>query len=204
MQQLLNFVDDFRHDYSWLYSVLITIIGIALLLSLFMVLPESSLCRAIGVTTLQKKTSSFGNALYWTYRAKVGADHQEISSLQIVYGNLVGVDKNGKILVATAQDDQFVNVAYSLADTVITDVYGVAKTIGSLKQENVKCELYGKDRAVIWIRGAPLNIKLIEEGVAKPDPNPPTNIVDMAFAAYYWARFKGDGESPGNNEGGKS
>lgn len=192
MQQLLNLLDDFKHDHSLLYSVTLVATVISLLIMLLMILPDSSLCRAIGVTSLQRKASSFGNAVYWTYRAKVGADHQEITSPHIVYGNLVGVDKDGKILIATVQENQFVNVAYSLADTVIIDVYGVAKTIGSLKQENVKCELYDKDVAVIWIRGAPLNIKLIEEGIAKPDPNPPTSIVDMAFAAYYWSQFKGD------------
>jgi hypothetical protein len=32
---------------------------------------------------------------------------------------------------------------------------------------------------------------LIEAGYAIPDPNPPTNIVDIAFSTYYWRLFHG-------------
>jgi len=57
--------------------------------------------------------------------------------------------------------------------------------------ENARFDIYGQEQVVTWIRNTPLNVKLIEAGVAKPDPKPPTNIFDLAFATYYWGIAKG-------------
>jgi hypothetical protein len=153
--------------------------------------PPSPFFQAIGVTALQRKVSALENALYWQTRTML---HQTVTQRlppRTVYGTLIGLDTSGRIVVSEARDGGFVFERVALADAKITNLYEVAARIGTLRYEDAKIEIYQDESAVIWVRGVPINVSLIEHGLAEPDPHPPTNIVDAAFAAYYWARFKG-------------
>lgn len=190
----MNF-EDFRFEHRYLYRGLLLIGGVLLFLVVFMSLPRSPLMRAIGVTTMQNKVSAFNNAIYWETRARI---HTPDSMKPIVaYGTLVGVTKTGAVVVNVPNGARFEQRMFYLADIKLTDLLGVAVQIGALRTEDAKFDVYG-NTVVVWVRGVPLNLNLIERGYAMPDPNPPTNIVDQVFAAYYWRLFKSGESSAGD------
>jgi multidrug efflux pump subunit AcrA (membrane-fusion protein) len=156
-----------------------------------MLLPPSSFLQAIGVTSIQRRVSAFGNAVFWKTQA---IRHTVDPSIRPVttYGNVVGLDHTLKLISSVPEGSKYVRHTFAVADVDITDKYGAAAAVALIREEAVKFDVYPPDQAVVWVRGTPFNIKLIEAGYAKPDPNPPTGIVDDAFAAYYWRLFKGE------------
>lgn len=188
--KLSDAIDTLRFDHPGAYrSLLAACIGAAVVIT-FLMLPDSPLLRAMGITGMQKRVTALSNALYWSTRAALNAKSSTEKPI-VLYGNMEGIDQAGKLIVIAPSGSQWVRHSLALADTVITDLYGVAQQVGALRLEDAKFEVYHGDQAVIWVRGVPFNVKLIEAGVAKPDPSPPTDIVDIAFATYYWGIAKG-------------
>jgi hypothetical protein len=103
-----------------------------------------------------------------------------------------GIDKNGKLVILTPDGDRFVQSTVRIADTRLTNLYGAAGAVADARTADARFDIYNNDEVVVWIRSAPFNVKLIEDGLAVPDPRPPTNIVDKAFATYYWRIWKGE------------
>lgn len=190
MWSFREWLDNVRYDHPGLYGVLLVSVGTMTVFVCFMLLPESPLLKAMGVSGLQTRISATTNGLYWSTRATFNSagDGEAVQ----VFGNVEGIDKSGKLIVSVPEGAQWIRRLLTLANAEVVDLYGVAQIVGSLRTENARFEIYPTDRAVVWIRGAPLNVKLIEAGVAKPDPNPRTNIFDLAFAAYYWSIAKGN------------
>lgn len=185
-----NWLDTLRYDHRGLYRGLVAVIVMFVLGLAFLALPDSPMLGAMGVTGVKKRFSAFSNALYWSSRTAVN-NKASADSPSVFYGNMEGVDQAGKLIVTVPNGSKWVRHYFALADIVITDIYGVAQQVGALRLEDAKFEVYSVDQAVVWVRGVPFNVKLIESGVAKPDPIPPTNIVDIAFATYYWGIAKG-------------
>ena len=186
---LADWLDALRYDHPGVYHMLLVVVGTITLFVCFMLLPASPMLSAVGITELQKRVSAAANGLYWSARAALHREG-EVGYTQI-YGNVEGVDPSGKLIVTVAQGDKWVRHHLTLANVKITDLYGAVQIVGSLRMENARFDIYGKEQVVTWIRNVPLNVKLIEAGVAKPDPVPPTNIFDLAFATYYWGIVKG-------------
>jgi len=185
-----NWLDTLRYDHRGLYCGLVAVVVMFVLGLVFLTLPDSPMLQAMGVTGVQKRLSAFSNALYWSSRTAVN-NKASADRPSVFYGNMEGVDQAGKLIVTVPNGSKWVRHYFALANIVITDIYGVAQQVGALRLEDAKFEVYSDDQAVVWVRGVPFNVKLIESGVAKPDPTPPTNIVDIAFATYYWGIAKG-------------
>lgn len=181
-------LEDFRYDHRYLYRAIVGFVAFVGGLFLFMALPNSTLMRVIGVTDLQKRISYLQNAVYWETRARLHVT--DTQTPMVLYGSLVGVTKSGLIVISIPIGKKFEQRLVQVADVRLTDLLGVASQIGALRTEDARFDMYGR-LAVIWVRGVPLNLNLIERGFAEPDPNPPTNIVDQVFATYYWRLFKG-------------
>lgn len=186
-----DFIESVRYDYPILFRSVVGIISLTVLVVVFMSLPATPLMRAIGVSTAQKKVSSLYYAGFWYVRASTNAEG--LQALQITYGNIIGLDKDGSLVISVPVNGKFEQSKVLIADTKLTDLYGAAALVGQFRTEDAKFEIYEGRQAVIWIRDVPFNVKLIEAGYAVPDPNPPTNIVDKAFATYYWRNFNGSG-----------
>jgi len=186
---MAEWLDNLRYDHPGLYRALMVALGAVSFIVVFMLLPDSPLLRAMGITGLQKRVSAAVNGVYWSTRAmfhsNVAFEHKKL------YGNVDGIDQSGKIIITVPQGDKWVRRSFALANIEITDLYGIAQIVGSLRTENARFEIYGDGYVVVWIRDAPLNVRLIEAGVANPAPRPPTNVFDLAFAAYYWGIAKG-------------
>lgn len=190
-----DWIDALRFDHPYVYRVGMLVSIAAVVLCSFLLLPESPMLRAMGVTGFQMRVSALTNALYWSSRARMNAK-ATTDSPKVYYGNMEGVDATGKLIVTVAEGGHWVRHYFGVADVVLTDIYGVAWQVGALRLEDAKFEVYRDEQAVIWVRGVPFNVKLIEAGVAKPDPTPPTNIVDVAFATYYWGIARGKPPNP--------
>lgn len=84
-------------------------------------------------------------------------------------------------------------VQAQLADLIITDEVGVARYIRKYVNKTVYVDYYEYDSEgkrhsaiIVWKEsGEPMNLSLIDSGLAKPITNPPTNIVHQLFAEYY-------------------
>ena len=189
MEALSDWLESFKYDHPGIYRIFVVIFSISVLLIGFMMLPDSPMLKAMGINGVQKRISATANGIYWSSRASISQAGNPEHTQE--YGNLEGVDRIGKIIVSVPEHDKWIRKNLALANAEITDMYGAAQIIGSLRTENARFDIYAPDRVVIWIRNAPLNVKLIEAGVAKPDTNPLTNIFDIAFATYYWGEAKG-------------
>jgi hypothetical protein len=192
-----DWLDNLRYDHPGIYRALLAALGVFVFALCFMLLPDSPILRAMGITGLQKRVSAAANGVYWSTRAMFH-NNIEVEHTQL-YGNVDGIDQSGKIIITVPQGDKWVRLSFALANIEIADIYGVAQIAGSLRTESARFELYGNEYVVVWIRNTPLNVKLIEAGVANPAPRPPTNIFDLAFAAYYWGIAKGQNGQNGQN-----
>lgn len=182
-------MESLLYDHPTIFRGGLTAIVVTILMVIFMALPATPLMRAIGVTAAQTKVSSLYYAAFWYIRAQT--TQEGVNALQTTYGNIVGLDKEGSLIISVPVGDKFEQSKVLIADTKLTDLYGAAALVGQFRTEDAKFEIYENRQAVIWIRDVPFNVKLIEAGYAIPDPNPPTNIVDKAFATYYWRNFNG-------------
>ncbi len=185
-----EWLESLHYERPWAYKGVVGLSGAILLFVCFVLLPESAMLKAMGVTSMQKRVSAAASAVYWSGRSLLHGASGEVVLGQ-VYGSVQGIDEKGALIASLPNGDQWERKRFALANVEIVDPYAAAQIVGSLKAENARFEVFDGERAVVWIRNAPLNIKLIEAGAARPDPNPPTNIFDEAFASWYWSRARG-------------
>ena len=188
---MIEILENLRYDRPLTFRVLLAAASVMVLGGGFAALPENDFFRTIGVTGVQVRCGALVRAIRWQTRVLI---HRESDGEQprVVYGNMVGIDKNGQLVILTPVGDRFVQSTVRIADTRLTDLYGAAAAVAAARTADARFDFYNNYEVVVWIRSAPFNVKLIEDGHAEPDPRPPTNIVDKAFAAYYWRIWKGD------------
>jgi hypothetical protein len=189
---LRDFFENWRFDHPFLFRATIGISLTSAALVIFMSIPSSPLMAVLGVTAGQQKLAALYYTSFWHLRAATNQS-AEAKLIKSIYGTMVGIDRTGQLVISTPVGDRFVQSTVHIADVSVTNLYGAADMIAGMRGEDAKFEYYPGDQVVVWVRGAPFNVKLIEAGHAKPDPNPPTNIVDKAFAIYYWRIFNGSG-----------
>jgi len=183
-------IETLKYEYPKVFAVLVGFIVILSTLIVFMALPDTPILRAIGVTGAQGKFSATTSGFYWTVRARM---HQgdDVGSPQTVFGTLMELDDKGGVLVNVPAGNDWTKQRFTLANVQITDMYKATSEIGSLRGVDVKLDCYKDSQAVVWVRGAPLNLKLIESGFATPVKDPQSSIFDKAFATYYWRLANG-------------
>ncbi len=161
----------------------------ALALAALAMAPSTAFVRAVGLQEWQIRGGALLRAAYWAGRAAVNAASDERPTRR--YGSMEGVDRAGNLIASLPEGSRWVTARYRFADLTIMDVTGVARQVALRRGEDARFEIYRGDQVVVWIGGGPFNIALIDAGVAEPDPHPPTNIVDIAFATYYWNLARG-------------
>lgn len=187
---MIAFLDDFRYEHPrvfWMTLWVAILVGSG---AGFMSIPETPISTAMGIAKLQTRAISLVRAVRWYVRVQVNTDGVA-SPGRVTYGTVMGLDRQGNLVISEAIDDRWQKNKVRLADVKLVDLRGAAMAVKELRDQNARFEVYGDEQAVVWIKGSPLNVKLIESGFAEPDPNPPTNIVDKAFATYYWRNFYG-------------
>lgn len=183
-------VADFRYDRPRLYWLTVTALVVGGVVSVFLILPQNQFFEAVGVTGGQRRVHALKNATYWYGRSLIHASSEGLA-FDVRYGNVVRFS-DGVVVASIPQGEKFEEVRLHFADVVVRSSEAADSVVRSARFRDARFEIYDKDKSVVWIDGKPLNITLIEVGAAQPDPNPPTNIVDLAFASYYWAQLKGE------------
>ncbi|WP_137922309.1 hypothetical protein [Hydrogenophaga sp. 2FB] len=183
---LLDWFEDLREARPALAWSAVVTSGVAVLLALIMAMPASPVMNAIGATDLQNKIRAVGQAAYWSYRVAVGRN--AVEKPKTLYGTVTGASNTGKVLMSIPVGSSFQVVEVMLANLDRETIHPGAmwKVVEEVKNQNARVDVYPDGRSVIWIRGLPLNLRVIEAGAAMPETNPVTNIVDKAFASYYW------------------
>lgn len=189
MERIGELWNELRYDRPGTYRVLVGTVVMLLIMSVFMALPDMPILRAMGITGVQQKIRACGYGIVWSTRAALHRSGSEEHTRQ--FGNIEGIDKSGRLITTLAKGAEWSHDSLVMANIEVTDVYGVAKLVAGLRSENARFDIYPGGQVVVWIRNAPLNLKLIEAGVAAPDSMPPSNIFDQAFATYYWGVVKG-------------
>lgn len=174
-----------------LFFVILTFSG-------FMLIPEMVLTEWLGITSMQQKVVNLQNALFWDIRSRLFSGVEQNQQIKEEYGQLLGMIRTGDVALNVADGDEWEKKGYVMAGIRIRDVYRSAVTVGALRDTTIKVDVYPslqekKRSVVIWAHGTPVNLALIEDGHAVPEPRPVTNIMAKAYASYYWRLVKKGG-----------
>lgn len=179
---------DFKFAYPGRYKALYATIVFGLVFVALMLIPDTQFTRAIGAISLQNRVAAFRHAIYWEVRVQSNPYIQVEHTVK--YGFVVGLSPDEKLIVSVPFDDAYMRYEYRLADVQIKNASAVHTYIKMHKAVSARFDIYD-DMVVAYLDGVPLNLQIIENGIATPDPNPPSNIVDAAFATYYWSVVRG-------------
>lgn len=182
---------DLRFDHPKTFWTSTAILTTGVLLTAFFLIPQTRFFEAAGVSAVQRRAIALKNAAYWYSRARLHAGGDGLI-FETKFGNVVKYQDG--LHSSIPAGEVFQDVQFHLADVVVVSAAETDRIVQAVRFKDARFDIYDGDKAVVWIGNRPLNIALIEAGAAKPDPYPPTNIVDQAFASYYWSQFKG--ESP--------
>ncbi len=184
-------LSDLRFDHPRAFWTGSLLLAGGLLAGGFLALPQNPFFEAIGISGAQRQVSAVKNAAYWYGRAMIHASAEDLH-FETRFGNVVRYD--GALVARLPDGDSFRERRLLFADVVVVSATEADRVVHAMRYRNAKFEIYGDAKSVVWIDGKPLNITLIESGAAKPDPDPPTNIVDLAFASYYWNQVRGESD----------
>ncbi|MEQ0863679.1 hypothetical protein [Pseudomonas aeruginosa] len=113
-------------------------------------------------------------------------------SIQQVFGDVMLVD--------CYEDGKSVRRLVRLANVIISDKHAFSAWVEAYKLKGIQLDFYrpigqvnGYDvwGVVIWHHKTLLNVQPVEMGIAVPEKNPPTTVVNQIFAGYYWNKAKG-------------
>ena len=200
MERFREWFENLRYENPARLWMLIGTCTAVCMLAVLAMAPGTAFVRAVGIQEWQVRGGALLRAAYWAGRALVNAASDERPTRR--YGSMEGVDGAGNLIASLPDGTRWVTARYRFADLTIMDVTGVARQVALRRGEDARFEIYRGDQVVVWIGGGPFNIALIDAGVAEPDPHPPTNIVDIAFATYYWNLARGTRSN--SKEGGGS
>ena len=180
---------DMRFDHPRLFwTGAVGLVG-GLLVAGFFALPANHFMEAAGITSTQQRALALKSAVYWYSRSLIHASAKDLH-FDTKFGNVVSY--SDALHTSMPVGEEFEDVKLHLADVLVVSPAAANSIVEAVRFKDAKFEIYDGDKSVVWIGGKPLNITMIEAGAATPDPNPPTNIVDVAFASNYWGQLKGE------------
>lgn len=161
------------------------------------IIAPSSLGQVTGLAALRERTTAAYYAVLWSTRSTEGAVGMDIKpvSLSCSIEQVVG-----DVLIVSCYDNgQRLRRLAKLANVIVKDKEAFAAWANPYLLKGVALDFYrpidkvsGHDvwGVVLWYRRAPLNVETVEQGIALPEKNPPTTVVNQIFAQYYWGLAK--------------
>lgn len=155
----------------------------------------------LGVSAYQDRLSAVHNALFWQARAMMTSRVGERLG-EPQFGRIEGLTEDGLIVLSVSRGREWVRMAQPLAGIEIRDHYRTAIHLQSLRNITAQIDVYaaaerdGRHAVVVWVHQRPVNLMLVEDGLARPELNPETSITDVVYAAYYWRLAKGQAAMP--------
>lgn len=146
------------------------------------------------------KLYALGKYIKWEIRAQIydGPDKHSETPAEHFVAEILGVTSDGHVVFTRGSENGTVQVEAELADLNILDLEGTTKIINRYKGKRVFVDYYQyeengviHDCVVIWDEfEAPINVEVVERHFAEPIEKPPTNVVNMLMASYFWKVFK--------------
>jgi hypothetical protein len=159
---------------------------------LFLAIPRIAFTEWLGVPMYQGRIKAFHNAAFWYSRSKLVPNKGE-KVTDPSFGQVQGLTESGQVVIKIAKGSEWIVMTLPLAGVEITDTYRAAVHMQSLRHITAEIDVYEEapdleDRysVVIWVHQKPVNLVLVEDGYAKPEPQPVTSIMDRSYAMYYW------------------
>jgi hypothetical protein len=121
---LINWLSDFRYDYPRLFWVVVMSCAVGAFAAGFISLASTSAGSALGITQVRDRGVSLYHAAFWFARAQLN-DEGFANVERTTYGNLLGLDKDGLLIIKFADGRRFVKKTVKLADVRLTDPRGV-------------------------------------------------------------------------------
>lgn len=157
---------------------------------------QPAISQTFGLTDLRLRMQAFPDAMYWSYRKWANTKAESYSPIATRYGYARDFNA-GQLLVHEYTKTGRVEKSYPLASIEIYNHQHAAmrqwvrERSGAETRFDIYTNAKGLEHVVVWAGSGPWNVQFISQGFAYPSPNPPTNVVDAAFAEYYWNRVKG-------------
>ncbi|WNV05872.1 hypothetical protein RP726_05525 [Candidatus Methylospira mobilis] len=169
-----------------------TLAGLLLLSFVFGWLARSEFGHAIGFSDLVARAHALREAVYWTGRSYLSDDSNEQPTRE--YGFVTGVTHHGdRLTLEVYAGASIAKIEARLANTQLVNPSLYVDQIVSIRNVQAVFDFYrNSSDVVVWLDEKPWNIHLISIGAMSADKAPPTNVVDKAFAEYYWYLAKGE------------
>lgn len=184
-------ITSIKHNHPFVFSIL----KLSLIASLLTV----CVWAVSQVHTINKPVSSFFSAVYWQVRAEMfdGPDKASITPATHFVAEIKGMDEHGHVVFTHMLDGTSQTVKAELADLQLLDIEGVTKIVNlhrgrSLFVDYYEYELNGETIGcvVLWDEfDEPINAELINRNFARPVSTPPTNVLNLLMAHYFWNVF---------------
>lgn len=135
------------------------------------------------------KASVFAQAVYWSVKVKL-ADGVEVpvQPEKVVFGDIVGFTQDARIVLLVPDGKRYVRTNFAVANVQLVDQGRAAAVSRNYAGQSVRADIYG-DAAVIWQGETMINLAMIVDGTAAPDPNPPSPAYHALFARHLWKRL---------------
>jgi len=186
-----------KYAHPAIIAVFISISGLLLmsvLVVMFGWLRSSEFAKATGIADSANRVYALQQALYWSGRAILHHDAKYPVTPTRMYGSIAGLAPNGMIVVKVYEDAEIKTRTAWLADVKVANANQFVEQVLAVRDNQAEFEFYNPEEVVVWMDRAPWNIHLIACGAMHPDERPPTNIVDKAFAEFYWRIAKGENQ----------
>lgn len=181
----------------WMLRLVFAVLFFVGLTSAFVMMErQPTLSQAFGLTEMRLRAKALPDALFWSYRKWSNAEADSYSPSDVRFGYARDF-AGGRLIVHEYTSSGRIEKAYPLASVEINPQQQgmIAQWVRERRGAEARFDIYinqdGVEHAVVWASGAPWNVQWISAGFAYPSPNPPSNVIDAAFAEYYWQQFKG-------------
>lgn len=174
--------------------ITVLIILISMLIVMFGWLRTSEFAKATGIADSANRAYALREALYWSGRAMLHHEADNSATMPVrVYGTIAGLTEKGLIVAKIYEGAEIQTRDVRLADVKLANPAQYAQEVLAVRDMNAEFDIYSpSEEVVVWMNRKPWNVHLIVCGAMHPDERPPTNIVDKAFAEYYWRLTKGE------------
>lgn len=176
--------------------IIIAVLG-ALIFGFTVMERQPAISQTFGLTDLRLRAQALPDAVFWSFRKWKNNKAEHYSPIDMRYGYARDFI-NGQLIVHEYTKNGRIEKSYPLAsiETYSNQHGAIRAWVRERRGAETRFDIYtnakGVEHTVVWTRTGPWNVQLIALGYAYPSPNPPTNVVDAAFAEHYWQRVKGN------------
>lgn len=171
-------------------SVLFALFALAIMLGAEKIYESDSFfLEASGAETNLEKLVYFKRFLHYKARSYIFSFQNDdfLFPKEERHGHLEGATRDGEVVYTFYRNGDTYEFKSELINTIILNKKRLNDKIEDIDYNRARIEVYANGETLVWLQDQPFNLLLINAGIAKPHPRPPTNMVDKFYADYYWS-----------------